>query len=90
MSAVLSLPAKMNTAAAEQLVADLRSVDGNFVLDATETTYVGALCMQALVAASRHAATTGASFEITGVSEAVEQQFAVMGVSPKNLMEAAI
>ena len=90
MSTVLKLPAKLNTAAAAQLVVDLKYVDGNFTLDATQTTFVGALCMQALVAASRSAKKSGVSFEITGLSQAVEQQMAVMGVTPQGLMESTL
>lgn len=90
MSTVLALPAKLNTAAAPQLVVDLKKIDGNLTLDATQTKFVGALCLQALVAASRSAKSSGTSFEITGLSQAVEQQMAVMGVTPQRLMESTL
>ena len=38
MNAPLSLPVKMNTAAALQMVEDLRKIDGDFDLDASQST----------------------------------------------------
>ena len=90
MNAPLSLPVKMNTAAALQMVEDLRKIDGDFDLDASQSTSIGALCLQALVAASRTAKASGVAFRLTGVSEALETQMSVMGVTPKDLVESVI
>lgn len=89
MSEVLTLPAKLDLAAADQLVTSLKAQEGDISLDAAEVTHMGAICLQALIAASAHARSHGHAFELRNVSDKVAAQLAVMGTSPQELMEGA-
>ncbi len=89
MSAPLQLPAKLDLPASLQLVGDLREIDGDMHIDASNVTHMGALCLQALIAAARKAKGAGSKFEITGISEKVAAQLAAMGTSPEHLAEGA-
>ncbi len=87
MSEPLVLPAKLDLAVAMKLVSDLRAMDGDMTIDASNVTHLGALSLQALIAASRHAKTSGHSFEIRNIHEKALDQMRVMGITPEQLME---
>jgi chemotaxis protein CheX len=81
----------LDLAAAQTLVNDLSNQDlsGNVVLDASEVTHLGALCVQALLAGARAAHAAGGSLKIENVQEKVDDQLASMGLSKELVMEGA-
>lgn len=83
----VKLPTKLDLSAAMPLVSDLKGIEGDMHLDATDVNHMGALCLQALIAASRHAKANGHTFKISNVSDKVVDQMALMGLTPENLME---
>lgn len=89
MTRPYKLPARLALPQAMQLVGDLRKIDGDLRIDATEVTHLGALCLQALIAASRRARDAGHRFEMIGVSDRILAQMKVMGTSPEKMMEGA-
>ncbi|MFK7876354.1 MAG: STAS domain-containing protein [Paracoccaceae bacterium] len=89
MSEPLLLSAKLDLSAALGLVNDLKEIDGDIQVNASEVSHMGSLCVQALLAAARQAIANGHTMQITGISEKVSAQLDVMGLSPKTLMEGA-
>lgn len=87
MSTALKLPPKLDLSAATQLVSDLRAIEGDMHIDASEVTHMGSLCLQALIAAARHANASDNIFEISNFTQRALDQLSVMGVTPENLME---
>lgn len=88
----LKLQARMDLAAAQKLVSDLSEADLSkpLTLDASDVEHLGALCVQAIIAAARGASSSGGSFKIENISERVETQLATMGLSGEALMEGAV
>ena len=89
MTGVLKLPAKIDLTATDQLVSDLRALEGDIAIDASEVTHLGTLGLQALIAASRSAHAAGHAFSFTSVTDRMKEQMQVMGTSPEKLMEGA-
>lgn len=90
MSDPYSLPARLDLSAVTQLVDDLRAIEGDIRIDASEVGHLGALCLQALIAASKHAHSNGHAFEMSGASEKVVAQMQFMGLAPEQLMEGLV
>ncbi|THH38477.1 anti-sigma factor antagonist [Aliishimia ponticola] len=90
MSEPLHLPERLDLAAATKLATDLRAMDGDITLDASQVKHLGALCLQTLVAASRKAKAGGHSFALTDTPEKVLHQLEFMGASPEQLREGAL
>ena len=90
MSDPLQLPERLDLSTALQLVSDLREIDGDVKIDAAKVTHLGALCLQALLAASRDANAKGHTFDIPGLSEKATEQLGFMGITPEQLMEGAL
>lgn len=89
MTGHVKLPARLDLSQAIHLVSDLRKIDGDVHIDASEVTHLGALCLQALIAAARKAIDAGHRFEMVGVTDKVLDQMKVMGTAPEHLMEGA-
>lgn len=86
MSGALLLDAKLDTSAAKALVEQLIERRGtNVTLDASETRQIGALCAQALLAASAEWANSGHQLELISVSEHLEKQFDLIGIDHQTL-----
>lgn len=79
----------MDLAAAQKLVSDLTEADLSkpLTLDATDVDHLGALCVQAIIAAARSSTSSGGSFKLENVSDRVETQLSMMGLSSAALME---
>ena len=90
MSEPLKLPARLDLSAANDLVESLRKVEGDILLDASEVSHLGALCLQSLVAASRKASANGHKFQMDGASDKVLEQMKYMGATPDQLAEGTI
>ena len=90
MSDPLKLPPRLDLSAAMQLASDLRAVKGDIHVDLTGVSHLGALCLQTLIAASRHARAGGHAFHMTGTSDKVLEQMKLMGTSPETLMEGSL
>ncbi len=89
MTGRYKLPARLDLSVAMQLVSDLRKLDGDIHVDASNVTHMGALCVQALIATARKADAEGRKFEISGVTDKVLEQMKVMGTAPEQMMEGA-
>ena len=57
------------------------------VLDLGAVSHMGALCLQAALAAARSARGSGRSFALINVSDAVLGQLSAMGFTPETLAE---
>lgn len=91
MTNTLKLPARLDLAASQKLVAEMSGADlaQPMTLDAADVDHLGALCAQAIIAASRAAQDAGGKIVIENMSERVEGQLATMGLSSEALMEGA-
>lgn len=87
MSTTLKLPAKLDLPAVGKLVSELKEAESDVRVDGSDVAHLGALCLQALIAAARKANATGGSFEIIGASDKLVAQMEIMGTSPQKLME---
>lgn len=90
MTGPYKLPARLDLSQAMPLVFKLREIEGDVEIDASEVRHLGALCLQALIAAAREANAGGHRFEMTGVTDKVLEQMKVMGTSPEKMMEGAL
>lgn len=90
MTGTVTLPARLDLPAATRLVSELRQIDGPIVVNGAEVKHLGALGLQALVAASRAAHARGATFEVSNGSEKMIEHMATMGVTPEQLMEGKL
>ena len=90
MSGTLTLPARMDLPAAVRLVSELREIDGPICVDGRDVTHLGALGLQAMVAASRAANGRGDTFEIKNPSEKMIEHMLFMGVSPAEITEGKL
>jgi len=78
----VSLPSKLNSAAAADILASVKGQQGNpLCLDASQVTTVGAQCLQILVAAQRFWQAAEQKFEIINLSEAVRDNLPVYGLT---------
>jgi anti-anti-sigma regulatory factor len=81
MTDVLVLPDKLDTAAARDVLAALRSSRGHpLTLDASGTRGIGAICAQILASAHTAWATDGHALRLTG-SAGLADDLALMGLS---------
>ncbi len=90
MTSEVKLPAKLDMPAAIKLVEDLRNISGDIKIDGAEVKNLGSLCLQALIAASKHAHSNGHAFSFTAISERMKNQMAMMGATPEKLMEGKL
>ena len=91
MSEFCAPTGKLDLSAVSDLHARLLNDAGkDIVLDLSDVTQIGALCMQTCVAAARHARATGATFEVCNASDDVQTQLAWMGLSPETIAEGAV
>lgn len=91
MTNSIRLPARLDLAASQKLVADVSSANlaEALTLDAADVDHLGALCAQAILAAARASHDAGGSVVIENLSDRVEAQLATMGLSGQSLMEGA-
>ncbi len=91
MAETITLPARLDLPAAQDLVNTLNATkaEDEITIDASDVTHLGALCTQALLAASTRANAAGGAILIENLSERVEEQLGHMGLSPEKLMEGA-
>ena len=79
----IPLPPRLDAVTAPELISQLldRSSDGDVLLDASRTSYVGALGAQVLLSAQRMAQANDASFDILGMQDGVNEQLLSMGLA---------
>ena len=89
MSEPLKLAARLDLSEAQALSQSLseRDFSASVVVDASDVTHMGAICVQTLISAAREAQSAGGSFEIVNAGERVEDQLSVMGLSVQSIME---
>ena len=90
MTAPVVLPARLDSAAAIQLAQTLREMDGaDVALDAAGVEMMGAKAMQTLLVAQAAWAAAGLRLSVTGLSDKIRSQVALMGLSDLALIEGA-
>ncbi|MCA0921661.1 STAS domain-containing protein [Pseudooceanicola nanhaiensis] len=90
MTVNMTLPARLDVAAAGQLAEDLRSRlsdTGDIVIDAGPVAHLGALCLQVLLAAATSAHAAGRGFRLIQMSDRVLEQARYMGFTPETIAE---
>ena len=81
---------KLDLAAVNGLVAQLRDhADKDLEVDLTGVSSLGALCLQAFLAAARDARSAGKTFTVNNASGSVTRQLAAMGLTVEALQEGA-
>lgn len=90
MSGDIKLPARLDLPAAVRLVNELKSHEGPMIVDAADVSHLGALGLQALIAAARDVQKRGDTFQMINSSDKVLDQLKIMGTAPEQLMEGAI
>ncbi|MBY5974105.1 STAS domain-containing protein [Pseudooceanicola marinus] len=88
MTEPLVLQPKLDLPAAAPLAEALRGrLDGDVVLDGSQVTQVGALCLQVMLSAATSLRSKGHAMSLTNLSDKVVEQLAQMGFSPETLAE---
>ena len=91
MTEPLVLQQKLDLPAAAPLAEELKSrLGGDVVLDASEVTQIGALCLQVMLAAATSLKGAGHSLSLTNVNDRVVEQLAQMGFSPETVAEGRV
>lgn len=91
MADTMMLEGKLDVSTVPALhAALLKRADQDVVLDLSEVTHIGALCVQTCLAAARHAQEAGTSFRLTNVPDGVLAQLSCMGFSPETLSEGRL
>lgn len=91
MTEPLTPQGKLDLSALPDFHASLLACSGaDTVLDMTNVTQLGALCMQSCLAAARAADAAGQKFEIINVSDVVVAQLGCMGFTPETLAKGAL
>ncbi len=81
-----SLKEHIDTAAVQTLTEDLLSLRGQDLdVDAGETTFIGALGLQVLIAVFRQWGVDGFAFRITVFSDAFSQAASGLGIDPSEI-----
>lgn len=62
----------------------------NIILDFSEVKFIGALCLQVLIAASRCSMSHGRGFSLINISDRVKEQLRLVGISPSDLSEGKV
>lgn len=88
MAETYSLPPKLDLPAAGPLAADLQAkLENDLVLDASDVTLVGALCIQVIASAALSFAAAGKRLSLTNTSDRVIDQLHHLGFTPESLVE---
>jgi chemotaxis protein CheX len=91
MSDPVVLDQKLDLPAASALLVQLQDrKDQVLTLDFAQVKHLGALCLQVLLSAARSAVDDGRSIEIINVSDRVEEQLKVMGMTPQRIAKGAL
>lgn len=84
MTDPIALVPKLDLAAASDLKATLQTqTQEEVVLDFSQVTHFGALCVQVLLAAANTAISEGRKLSLVNVSDRVVDQLRVMGLTPE-------
>ncbi|MDW4496491.1 STAS domain-containing protein [Sulfitobacter sp. D35] len=83
----LMLAPRLDLPATAELMSQLKDHDRDVVLDLSEVSYFGALCIQVVIAAATAVRVTGHDFSIVGASDRVVEQLRVMGLTPESIAE---
>ena len=83
MADTIKLPERLDLPAAQPFIQEITQKDlsAGVVLDASDVTHLGALCVQAMLVSARASKAAGGDFKLENVSEKVEAQLSVMGLS---------
>ena len=88
MTAPVVLPARLDSAAAAELAQALRAHEGGGVaLDAAGVELMGAKAVQTLLVAAAAWRAAGHGFAVTGLTDKVRGQLAVLGLADLRLIE---
>lgn len=88
MGETIMLPARLDLSTVTALHTDLCAhADKDVVLDMDQVTYLGALGLQVLIAAIRHAKTNETKLCLRNISDRVIAQMRLLGASPETIME---
>jgi anti-anti-sigma regulatory factor len=88
MTAQVVLPARLDSAAAAELAQALRAHEGAEVaLDAAGVDLMGAKALQTLLVAAAAWRDAGHGFAVTGLTEKVRGQLAMLGLADLSLIE---
>ena len=86
MSDAIVLSPRLDLSAAQGLLSVLTDTqDEDILLDMGEVTYLGALCLQVLIAAADASRTNGHGFQLINTSDRVLDQLRVMGMTPQDI-----
>ena len=89
-AAQLRLAPKLDQKAAIALAEDLRARRGaDLGLDAGDTTHVGTLAVQVILAAARSWSGDGHALRLVNVSDACVDQLSLLGFTPETLVQGA-
>lgn len=86
MAESIVLTPKLDVAAASALLTTLReNKQPELILDMSEVRLLGALCLQVLLSAAKTAEAEGQKMTITNVSDRVQDQMRLMGLTPETI-----
>ncbi|WP_299737186.1 STAS domain-containing protein [uncultured Roseobacter sp.] len=91
MSDPIALPARLDLSAASSLMTTLKDQgEGDLVMDLSEVSHLGALCLQVMISAATSAIAAGRSVSVLNASERVTDQLRVMGMTPEAISRGRI
>jgi chemotaxis protein CheX len=86
MSNEISLAPRLDLSAAQELLATLSTrKDSKVILDMSEVSHLGSLCLQVMIAAARAARNDGRTLIVKNTSDRVRDQMRVMGMTPETI-----
>jgi chemotaxis protein CheX len=88
MNDAIVLTPRLDLPAAQGLLTVLTNAqDDDIVLDMGDVTYLGALCLQVLIAAADASRSNGHGFSLINTSDRVLDQLRVMGMTPQDIVK---
>ncbi len=89
MTDALALQPRLDLPAAEPLAKALKArLGGDIVVDASEVTHLGALCLQVLLCTASDLRNAGHGFTMINTSDRVLAQLSSLGFTPETIAEA--
>lgn len=88
MGETIVLPPRLDLSSVTGLYTDLCAhSDKDVTLDMEQVTYLGALGLQVMIAAARHAKEAGKTLSLRNISDRIVVQLRLLGATPETIME---
>lgn len=91
MSDPITLAPRLDLPAASALMTTLKDhKDGDLIMDLSEVSHLGSLCLQVMIAAATSAVAAGRAVSVLNASDRVIDQLRVMGMTPEAIARGRV